>query len=116
MAKKKIEIILKSSENVLNKNMVAIITDDTIKFSDSGIKVVLKICDTQVTMVRENDEYQLCLNFRKNKKTKGTYLLKEYKTTFSLDILTQSLEVKDSSVVIRYQLNDELYDFTLYVK
>jgi len=116
MAKKQIEVILETeNENMIN-NTLGIITDNTIKYNDNNIIVVVKYDDNRVVIIRENDEYQLEMIFEKDKTINGNYLLKENNINLKLEILTKNLIIDENKIEITYILNDELRNYRLHIK
>lgn len=116
MAKKQIEVILETDDEVIKNNTLAIITDNIIKYNDNNVLVILKINDYEVTITRENNEYQLTLRFKKNEKLIGNYLLKENNINLKLEILTKKLIINDNKIEIVYILNDEIRKYKLFIR
>lgn len=116
MAKKQIEVILETENERLFNNALAIICDNTIKYNDNNIIVVVKYDNGRVVITRENDEYQLEMIFEKNKKINGNYLLKENNMNLKLEILTKELIINDNKIEITYIFNDELRNYKLHIK
>lgn len=116
MAKKQIEVTLKTESEVIKNNTLGIITDDTIKYNDNNVLSVVKINDDEVTIIRENNEYQLILKFKENKKLSGNYLLKANNINLKLEILTKKLIINDNKIEIVYILNDEMRKYKLLIK
>lgn len=117
MAKKRLEIILKNDQETINTECVGIVTDNKLKYNDNGILVILTIEKNKVHMVRENDEYQLNLEFSKeSKNTLGSYLLKENNIILDLDIITNNLKITSNCINITYTLNDNTIMYTVYIK
>ena len=67
-------------------------------------------------MKRENNEYQLILEFRNKKKTTGSYLLKENNIQFELDILTNDLIIEKEFISIIYEINNENKKYELEIR
>lgn len=107
MAKKEIETRLKNGDEVLKNKTLALVTKNMIKYSEDNIFVTIKIIEDLVILIRENNEYQLCLKLKKNNKMIGSYLLKDNNLILDLEILTKDLKIDDNSIYIKYQLNDE---------
>lgn len=116
MAKKQIEVILETDEEVIKNNTLAIITDNVIKYNDNNVLVILKISDSEVIITRENNEYQLTLKFKKDKKLIGNYLLKENNINLKLEILTEKLIISENKIEIVYILNDEIRKYKLFIR
>ena len=77
MAKKDLEIVLITSDNTVKSNISGIVLDNSIKYNEDGVMVVLNINDKDISMIRTTDEYQLVLNFSEYQHKVGSYLLKE---------------------------------------
>jgi hypothetical protein len=116
MAKRRIEVVLETENEKLNNNTLGIITDNTIKYNDNNIIVVVKYDNNRVVITRENDEYQLEMIFEKDKTINGNYLLKENNVNLKLEILTKDLNIEENKIEITYILNDELRNYRLYIK
>lgn len=116
MAKKQIEVLLKTGEETLKLNVSALIIDNIIKYRDNDVLVSIELSDDYVVMKRENNEYQLILKFKYNEKLFGSYLLKDNNICFDLEILTKSLNIEKNYVSIIYELNDEIREYKLYIK
>ena len=116
MAKKQIEVILETEDEILNNNTLGIITDNTIKYNDNNIIVVVKYDDNKVVITRENNEYQLEMIFVKDKTINGNYLLKDNNINLKLEILTKELIIDNNKIEITYILNDELRKYRLHIK
>lgn len=113
MAKIDIKTRLKTSDNIYTYDVKAILLDDVIKYTEDSVRVIVKWDNSKVTMIRENNEYQLKLIFEKNKKTVGNYLLKENNMNYYLDIYTKSLTIDKNRIYVVYELNDETREYTL---
>lgn len=116
MAKKEIEVVLKTPDDLIKINTLAIITKDVIKYRDNDMLVVIKQKNDKVLLTRENNEYQLKLEFEKNKKTLGNYLLKDNNMLLELEILTKNLEIDKKTIYIIYELYDEIREYKVSVK
>lgn len=116
MAKKEIEVVLKTPDDLIKINTLAIITKDVIKYRDNDMLVVIKQKNGKVLLTRENNEYQLKLEFEKNKKTLGNYLLKDNNMLLELEILTKTLEIDTKTIYIIYELYDEIREYKVSVK
>lgn len=116
MAKKEIEVVLKTPDDLIKINTLAIITDDVIKYRDNDILVVIKKEQAKILLTRENNEYQLKLEFQNNKKTIGNYLLKDNNIMLELEILTKNLKIDKETIYIVYELYDEIREYRVCVK
>lgn len=116
MAKRKIKISLKNNEEVIESELSALIIDNKIKYIDNDILVNIDINNDYIIMKRENNEYQLILEFRNKKKTTGSYLLKENNIQFELDILTNDLIIEKEFISIIYEINNENKKYELEIR
>ena len=116
MAKRKIKISLKNNEEVIESELSALIIDNKIKYIDNDILVNIDINNDYIIMTRENNEYQLILEFRNKKKTTGSYLLKENNIQFELDILTNDLIIEKEFISIIYEINNESKEYELEIR
>ena len=116
MAKKEIEVVLKTNDNIIKNNILGIVNNTTIKYNDGGVIVVITTQEDRISMSRTTDEYQLILNFIKDKEELGSYLLKETNAKFDILVKTKILEINDNNIKIVYELNDEKKEFSLLIK
>ncbi len=116
MAKKSLEIILKNNEKTTVTNCIGIIADNKIKYNDNGILVVVDINNDKVCMTRENDEYQLKLEFIEKKESIGSYLLKQNNIMLDLKLNTNKIKITNNYINITYTFNDEKIDYTVNIK
>lgn len=116
MAKKVINITLKTGDETLSNKLLGVVMDDYIKYRKNNILVVIKILKDSVLITRNNDEYQLNLVFKNKTNTKGKYILKENNYNFDLDIYTYILNISNNEIKIKYKLNDETRTFTLNIE
>lgn len=117
MARKSIEVSLKTNDEVINNKLSAIVNDKEIKYNENNVIVKLSILDNKIIMIRENNEYRLQLIFENNgKKNLGNYLLKTNNMTFDLEILTKDLNINKNNIHIIYELNDEIREYNIYIE
>ena len=116
MAKKEIEIILKTPDDLIKTNTTAIVGENAIKYREKDILVVLKQDSNTLFLTRENNEYQLNLEFQENKKTLGSYLLKDNNIMLELEILTKDLKIDKNTIYIMYELHDEIREYIINIK
>ena len=116
MAKKKIQISLKNNNEVTKSDLSALIIDNNIKYIDNDIIVNININNDIIIMKRENNEYQLILEFKNKKKTTGSYLLKNNNIQFDLEILTNNLIIEDNFISIIYEINNEVKEYELKIR
>ena len=116
MAKKEIEIVLKTPDDLIKVNTSAIVNENIVKYREKDILVVLKQYGNTLFLTRENNEYQLNLKFQENKKTLGSYLLKDNNMILELEILTKNLKIDKNTIYIMYELHDEIREYIINIK
>ncbi len=107
MAKRSIKFTLETKDNTIANNVIGVFIDNSIKYKDGNVFVVIKNNNDEIIFTRENNEYKLELLFKNNSNTFGTYLLKEYNKLIELNIYTSVLKITDKYIEIEYELNDE---------
>ncbi len=116
MAKKEIKTMLKSNEILEKHHVISIVTNHTLIFNEDKVKVTIKKNNNTLLMIRENDEYQLTLEFKKEEQTRGIYLLKENNLALNLNILTKELIIDNNYIKVVYELNDELREYSINIE
>lgn len=83
---------------------------------DSFINTIL--IDEIISMKRENNEVSYTLNFDKNNPTKSNYTLKEYNLSIDIIIVTNNIEISDSSIKIEYiqKIDNDEFNYCYYLK
>ena len=101
---------IKDSSKVLD--VVGTIDNNCITYLDDDLTVIIKI-GGDITLIRENNFYQLSFTFNENV-SEGSYLLKDGKINFPISIKTNKILVEASKIVIDYQTDiDNHFTFTL---
>ncbi len=112
MAKKLIKTRLKNSEETINLEVNAIINDNKIVYKDKDVTNTVIINNDNIDLIRKNDEYQLSMNFSKNK-SQCEYKLLNIDRILNMDIETINIDIKDNYVFIKYKLNDEIFEYEI---
>lgn len=110
----KLRIKLLGEEN-LNLEVKGIRNDNKIKYLESDMIVTVTLLDNKVIVTRSNNYYQVTLNFEKDKKTISTYSFIGGRKTFELETFTNELLISDNKVFIKYNLEENDFEFTLEV-
>lgn len=74
---------------------VGIKNDNTIKYLEKDLKVLIKILDNSIIIERSNDDYQVIINLEENKETVSTYKFIGGNKTFELKTKTYKLFLSD---------------------
>lgn len=116
MSKINIKVSLACDESIIyNKHeFIGIKTENIIKYKENDVLVTVKFHDKELEIIRENDKYNLKLNFIENKETDSIYNLKGYGNLI-IKTFTKKL-ICDNHIVVEYYLNkqNEIYRFELF--
>lgn len=104
MPKIKIKSHLKNSTETINKNYFGLIQDNKITYNDNIVTVTLVFEKNKVLLKRSNNEYEINLPLENKINTAGTYLLKNYQKTLSIDIYTEGLIIEEGKIIINYSI------------
>ena len=94
------------------KNNDGLTEFEGINYTKKGNKLIFNsdednyefIIDKTIKMNKENKESKISILFDKDNKSNGLYEIKEMNATFNLNIITNSLEITEKSVIIDYEL------------
>lgn len=111
MAKKKIKITLKTGENSLIYDAVALIDNNRIQYVENNCKMMIDFTQDCVKMVRKNAEYEISFHFQKENSYGTIIFLKE--GNMSLPVALKRLEVTDTKLFIAYLLFEEEYEYCI---
>jgi len=106
-----IEAILEKQNSILKNKYRGIKNDNIITYEESTCSVKI-IIDTNIKMIRENNEFKLELTFFKEK-TLNPYLLKETNHILYIEIETKKIKIEKNILYIEYLINEEKCKFTL---
>ena len=102
-------------EEYLNLKVQGIKKDNTIKYLENGLIVLITIFDDKISIKRSNSDYQVIINLDKKKDTLSTYEFVGGSKTFYLDTKTSELILTDNKICAKYNLEGNDFEFTLEV-
>jgi uncharacterized beta-barrel protein YwiB (DUF1934 family) len=105
MAKIKINSSLKTKDDIILKELLGIYFDNKIVYKEENINVTILLEDNKIKLSRVTDEYEIIIDFIRNKKTEGVYYIKSHQLKMDLCVKTNILDIKDNKIVIEYELN-----------
>lgn len=111
---KKLKINLTGEENI-DLCVDGIKQDNTYKYLENGLIVLITYFNNKVTIKRSNTDYQVILNFEYNKKTVSTYEFTGGNKVFYLDTYTKELIISDNKLLVKYNLEGNDFEFKLEV-
>lgn len=106
-----IKSILKTKENVINTNVKGIKVDNTVTYFEDDIKTSIIINENEIKIIRDSKEQLIDLTF-KNKGSSGRVMIND-NLGVDLDIKTSIMIVEENYIYIKYELNNEVYEYTL---
>ena len=104
---------LKSDEDNLNIKIAGIKTDNRIVYKENDITVTILIFDNRIEMNRACNDYNINLNFEKNKKTISKYKVFEGSKIFELETFTKKLNIDKNIIEINYILEENSFKYKL---
>lgn len=121
MSRIRINSIIKSDENVIDKNFFGIKRNNCIIYIEDNIKTSITISCDSLLLKRENKEYEIELIFDIRNNTNGYYMIKEYNKKLHLDIITSKLLIDLDKIEVNYEIKngDDIlgkYEFVLKYK
>lgn len=81
------------------------IKDNCLTYHEKDLVVTLIYEKKVATLIREDANYKLNLLFEEEKRTAGSYLLKEENLVLPIEIKTNKLEINEDKILIDYQIN-----------
>ena len=111
---KKLKIKLTGEDNI-DLCIDGIKQDNTYKYLENGLMVLITYFNNKITIKRSNTEYQLTLNFENNKKTVSTYEFTGGNKVFNLETYTKELVISDNKLFVKYNLEGNDFEFQLEV-
>lgn len=106
-----IKSVLKTKDDVINTNVKGIKVDNTVTYFEGDIKTTIIINGKEIKLIRDSKEQLIDLTF-KNKGSRGRVMVND-KIGVDLDIKTSIMIVEENYIYIKYELNNEVYDYTL---
>lgn len=85
------------------KNIEGFLFNNKIVYKEKDILVKVFIKEKEIKLTRIHKDYEIELNFKKNKKSKGKYILKKENIFLDLDIITKELENNKNKIRINYE-------------
>lgn len=109
------KIISSGDESSLN-NVLALKRDNEISYFDNDVKVMVKILDDGILLIRKNNTFKINLEFKKDKSLVTDYVIKDLGLTVKLETKTKEIIIKDKSIYVSYDLfmNDSFSDSFTY--
>ncbi len=101
MPKINLKTLLKSNHETIEKKMSGLYANNKIIYNDDGINVTIEFDNNKLILKRENNDYELILDFTLNK---SSYLLKEYNKMINFDIVTKKIINEEKYLYINYDL------------
>ena len=102
-------------EEKLDLSVKGIKNDNTIKYLENDISVLITTFKNKIIIERKHPDYQVNLNLELNKDTLSTYSFTNGFKTFSLHTSTKKLEISENRIYAKYILEDNEFIFTLEV-
>ncbi len=109
LAKIKINYTLKSSNGVIEKEIIGIKRDHNIIFKDDGFLTNIEILNDGIVMIRDNDE--TTLNLSLGKTNKCTYFLKNYNKEMNINIHLIDKMVTNNTLYFKYETDVQILEF-----
>ena len=94
---------------------VGIKNDNTIKYLEKDLKVLIKIYDNSIIIERSNNDYQIIINLEEKKDTISTYKFIGGNKNFELKTKTSLLLIDDKEICAKYNLEGNDFEFILEV-
>jgi len=111
LPKIKMKTTLKTKENLINCEVLAIKNNNHYSYLENEYTVVIDIMDDCVKMVRKKDDYELEFLFKKNKNSECFIHLGE--GTTNIPVITKKLEVNESKIFIVYEIDKEEFQYLI---
>lgn len=84
-------------------DVVGIKSNNSIKYIDDSVVVILEIKDDEISLSRRAKDYTIDMTFVENKITKGLYMYKGL-GNLNLNVETKSIIKKDNYIEIMYNM------------
>jgi len=99
-----------------NFDTIGIKNGQQIKYLINDTKYKIILSDTQVTLIRENDSFIHKFLFEEKKKTKTNYYIKEYSTEIEVSIITEYIDITESTIEIEYKIEDNAEEYKYFLE
>ena len=108
MSKIKVNALLhnKKDDKFFNSDVTGIKSNNTIKYIDNDVVVVVGINEDNISLKRRSDNYDIDMYFKENTLTEGKYNIKAL-GFFNLKVFTSKLIVEDKKIEIEYEMQIE---------
>lgn len=95
------------TKGLKNANIISYIINNT--------KYKLILDKSQITLLRENEEFSHGMIFEKNTKHSSEYYLKESKYSLEFNVLTTNLTIEKNKIDITYKIleSENIYNYVL---
>ena len=113
MGKINLKAILLSEEENLNIETSGIKTNNKIIYKENDINVTILVYDNKIEMNRSCKEYEINLNFEKNKDTISTYKVFGGSKVFELKTKKKKLKIVNNKIEINYELEGSNFKYKL---
>ncbi len=98
-------IIENSDEKQEKFNLPAIyIKNESLKYKFDNNNMVIKIKKDNIIMEKDSEESKIIFDFKLNKKTEGTYLIKNINLYINIEALTNKIIRNDNYIYIEYEV------------
>lgn len=108
MSKIKVNALLhnKKDDKFFNSDVTGIKSNNTIKYIDNDVVVVISLDKDNISLKRRSDEYDIDMHFKENTLTEGKYNIKAL-GFFNLKVFTSKLIIQDNKIEIEYEIQIE---------
>lgn len=87
-----------------NNNVVGVLENKEYTFLDGDTKTIVKVNEKGLIIKRDNKEISIIMEFKNNKKIKGTYEIKRLRQVLSLETYTKKLKIDKNNIFVIYDL------------
>ena len=113
--KKIVKTQIKSLDSINSYESKAIYHQNTLKYKEDDVTVVMEINDDNIVLKRHNNDFNYTFTFNKNNSfLEYTLNLNNYK--FKIDFKTDELVTKDDKIFISYTLEDIKYTYEVIIR
>ena len=108
MSKIKVNALLhnKKDDKFFNSDVTGIKSNNTIKYIDNDVVVVISLDKDNISLKRRSDEYYIDMHFKENTLTEGKYNIKAL-GFFNIKVFTSKLIIQDNKIEIEYEIQIE---------
>ena len=93
-------------EGINNKNKLSFMSDN--------IKYIIKYSDSEIMLIRENDDFINTFIFNKNNGS-SSYTLKDNNYTIDMDIIVHYINITNNVIYVKYTISDTgfMYEYKI---